>query len=439
MLHAKLVSSDPTGVYTGEIAESWTWTAPTTLTVRLRPGLTFSNGEPITAQDAVWSLCRLIKPTIPYYWLFSNVNHTTSEQGSERVTCTGLRARDDTTMEIEVTSDPSRLLPALASSSAAIVPASSTPGEFGAVPGAGPYVVEHIFPNSRVVLKARIGGPLRPHAERVVFQLFQDDATAAALFKAGKLDALEIYNPTLYRLLVDRSGKLTVPGRLVGANVDQVRLLIFNRAAITRALGLTENNTQRWIRSVAGNIDIDAMAQRFEPLAIPMKTSFFPARSVYARTPEREPIPAAHGELLIITENDPYSDTIASMIPQRLNGAIVRYVGLEKAVLVSRLLKKEFDIASITLEAMMAHSAYWLSFFTPGSPFTVFGTPLEGLKEVNVTNLAALKAIAKQIDEGGNWLMLFQERHYFAFQPRIFGETFLATGLINYATIGVRQ
>jgi hypothetical protein len=87
---------------------------------------------------------------------------------------------------------------------------------------------------------------------------------------------------------------------------------------------------------------------------------------------------------------------------------------------------------------MMNHPAYWLAFFEPGSPFRVFGGPVQGLAlessgpDSNTTNATA-------IDERSNWFILFQERHLLALQPNMVGESFLVTGLVNYATMGKRQ
>lgn len=42
------------------LAESWSWTDPKTLTVKLRKNIKFHNGEPFTARDVVYSACRMM-------------------------------------------------------------------------------------------------------------------------------------------------------------------------------------------------------------------------------------------------------------------------------------------------------------------------------------------------------------------------------------------
>ena len=42
------------------LATGWNWNSPTSLTVNLRDGVTFHNGEPLTARDVVYSACRMM-------------------------------------------------------------------------------------------------------------------------------------------------------------------------------------------------------------------------------------------------------------------------------------------------------------------------------------------------------------------------------------------
>lgn len=42
------------------LSTGWTWNSPTSLTVDLRQGVTFHNGEPFTARDVVYSACRMM-------------------------------------------------------------------------------------------------------------------------------------------------------------------------------------------------------------------------------------------------------------------------------------------------------------------------------------------------------------------------------------------
>lgn len=438
MLHARLLGANEKGEFSPQLADSWSWAGDKRLRLKLNSQWTFATGKRVTAEDVRFSLCRLVQPGAPYGWLFSNIRSELNP-ATKTATCTGIGVIDDTTLEIEVTTDPDRLLPSLASSTAAIVPAGSRPGEYGVIPGAGPYQLDQISPGAKILLRRHAGGPVKTNAARAAFQLVQDDSVAATLFKAGKLDALEISNPTLMRLLVGNGGAGLRKGvRQVETDVHQVRVLIFNFESIAKALGIGSKQAAQWVGAYSGRIDTSALVKHFPSLAIPIQTSYFPARKISSRSRYQGPQPSGSGRLQIISEADAYSDAIAAQLPTRLGAVEVTHIGLEKSLLISRLIKKEFDIASISLEAMLAHRAYWLAFFQPHSPFTIFGIPIDAIDQT-ADDPARDQAIAELIDTRGNWFILFQERRVLLLQPWITGESFLATGLVNYATMETRR
>ncbi|MEL6416025.1 MAG: hypothetical protein AAFQ15_13890, partial [Pseudomonadota bacterium] len=226
-------------------------------------------------------------------------------------------------------------------------------------------------------------------------------------------------------------------GRLLDQEVQQIRLLLFNKERLAEVLSVDENTVQAWIHQYADTADPGKLAQRFASLAAEMTSSYFPANTLSKRPPARQGADLnPTRELVLITESDPYSSAIASELPKSVAGVEIDYVGLDKSVLVGRLLKKDYDIGALPLEAMMNHNSYWQSFFLPGSPFTIFGTPLEGIQTGDDGNSQLIDANAKIVDTSGNWLILFKEKHSYAFRPGVSGESFLQTGLINYVGIG---
>ena len=82
-----------TDQFEGALAESFTDdTANSKIVFKLKPGLKFSNGEPITAGDAVWSFHRaMLSPTSYVAQLFAMLTITTPEQ---------IVAPDDLTVEL---------------------------------------------------------------------------------------------------------------------------------------------------------------------------------------------------------------------------------------------------------------------------------------------------------------------------------------------------
>jgi peptide/nickel transport system substrate-binding protein len=58
-----LVYRDPaTGKYGPQLATEWTWVDDTTLDLTIRKGVTFHNGDPLTADDVVWTLNYVVSP-----------------------------------------------------------------------------------------------------------------------------------------------------------------------------------------------------------------------------------------------------------------------------------------------------------------------------------------------------------------------------------------
>ena len=68
LIYSGLVRSDPTGrtnKIVPSLADSWTVSADgKTYTFHLRPGIKFSNGQPVTADDVAWTMNRFGNPKI---------------------------------------------------------------------------------------------------------------------------------------------------------------------------------------------------------------------------------------------------------------------------------------------------------------------------------------------------------------------------------------
>ena len=63
LANAQLVNKDPEGQLVGQLASEWSASEDgLTWTVQLRPGIEFSNGEPVTPADVVWTFEQIIAP-----------------------------------------------------------------------------------------------------------------------------------------------------------------------------------------------------------------------------------------------------------------------------------------------------------------------------------------------------------------------------------------
>lgn len=90
-----LVNQDANGKTIPGIAESWETTDNKTFTFHLRKGATWSNGDPVTAQDFVYSWQRAVDPATasPYSWYMEYTKMKNAEEiiagkkRQERVRC----------------------------------------------------------------------------------------------------------------------------------------------------------------------------------------------------------------------------------------------------------------------------------------------------------------------------------------------------------------
>ncbi|MFM2073474.1 MAG: hypothetical protein RLZZ623_3738 [Actinomycetota bacterium] len=162
------------------LAEKWTYDDATyTWTFNLRANAKFSNGQPVTSADVVFS-----------YGIWSaGINFGGSFAQIKQVVPV-----DDHTVAF-VMNAPDAVLPSLLSGSVAgILPADfagMTADAFYAKPiGAGPYMVKEWASGGRIVLDRNPNyyDANRPYFDEVVIEVVPDDTELATLFESGQID-----------------------------------------------------------------------------------------------------------------------------------------------------------------------------------------------------------------------------------------------------------
>ena len=212
-----------------EIAESWKWIDNTTLQYKIRKGITFHNGEPLTSEDVEFSLNRVIKEvamcgeTSPRKGLVTNV---------ESISCV-----DPYTVRLHL-SMPSPTLPRMLSHQQ-IVPkdyleeimAREGGGceEFREYPvGAGPFKFVEWKKGEYLVVDRYEGyyGDFPGNVDRIVFKMIPEEASRIAALKTGEIDiALDISLSQLPVLEADPNilvkSAMGTRGRMVEMNVTK--------------------------------------------------------------------------------------------------------------------------------------------------------------------------------------------------------------------------
>lgn len=168
------------------LAESWQYLDDRTLEVKLKRGIRFHNGEPLTG-DAVRST---------FVRLLDKANQ--SPQAFNYVSIDRVEVVDDYSVRFHFKDVDPVMITKLAGYGAFITPPGAVKDKtrFATVesPGTGPYRVVRYTKDDRLVLEAWDGwwGQRKPHIRTIVYRMIPDDNTRLAEFLAGSIDVLTL-------------------------------------------------------------------------------------------------------------------------------------------------------------------------------------------------------------------------------------------------------
>ena len=179
------------------LATSWTIVSPQMIEFTLREGVTFQNGDPMTAEDVVFSLNRMFSPTyVPYAVRKRDRlgNFTRAEataDGKVRVYTAKPEPLFETLLSMQQTMIvPKKYLMGLTGHPE--VDEVSDYEAFGLKPvGTGPYAVAEFIPNERLVWKRHDGfwGEKAPF-ETVTVRRIAETASRITALKSGEVDLI---------------------------------------------------------------------------------------------------------------------------------------------------------------------------------------------------------------------------------------------------------
>ena len=196
-----LVSVSPAGEIQPRLAEKWENKDNTVWTFHLRPGITWSDGTPITAEDIVWSWQRLVDPkTASPYASYPGsmriVNGTDIAEGKKAPESLGVKAINDTTLEVTLTQPNAAFLAMLAHPS--LVPIDKVlVGRFGDkwtkpehFVSSGAYKLSQWVVNERIVAVRNPKYWDNKHTviNKVTYLPISSEAADVNRYKAGEID-----------------------------------------------------------------------------------------------------------------------------------------------------------------------------------------------------------------------------------------------------------
>ena len=180
LIYSGLVHITPALEAVPDLAESWENPDPTTFIFKLREGLTFSDGSPLTADDVVYTFTTLTNPDFnaPQRALYSPIS--------------AVEAVDPQTVKFTLSAPYAPLLSYL---DIGIVPKALVEGgtDIALNPvGAGPMKMVSWNRGSEIVLEANDSyWRGAPEVEKVVFKVIGDNSARAQAFESGDLDIIQ--------------------------------------------------------------------------------------------------------------------------------------------------------------------------------------------------------------------------------------------------------
>ena len=194
--------------YEGELAESWTFSEDKrTVTLKLHEGVTWHDGEPLTASDVAFTLTAIASPNYNggAYSQVEVLEGAAAYQSGEAETVSGIRVVDDTTVALTTTEVYAPILATLAG--IMILPEHV----YGEIPvenwqtdetnrsplGSGPFVFQEFRSGELISLEANpdyFEG--RPCLDRLIVR-FGDANTMLAALVSGEVDMAPVPVPSV--------------------------------------------------------------------------------------------------------------------------------------------------------------------------------------------------------------------------------------------------
>lgn len=177
-VYETLVGQDAKGGLVPKLAVSWRQVDPTTLEFKLRRGVKFHNGEPLTGASVKYTLESMVAPDTksPKRAFLAEIDH--------------VKVVDDHTVHL-ITKRPTRALLRTLTYYGAIMPAKVSQ-ELGdkmgsTAHGTGPYRLVEYVPGQRFVIEANpdYWGP-KPKITKITYRLVPEDSTRVAMLESGQ-------------------------------------------------------------------------------------------------------------------------------------------------------------------------------------------------------------------------------------------------------------
>jgi peptide/nickel transport system substrate-binding protein len=195
LIYEPLVTLDADLNIVPALAESWEFSDDAqTLTVKLRQGVTFHDGSPLTSADVVASFERLLD------------EETGAAARANFTSIASMETPDDHTVVFNLSTPDVPLLAAMATVNAAIVSEEAVAaGDFASSAiGTGPFMLQEWRPEERTLLAANPDWwDEGPYVDGLELRVIPDETSIIAALRAGNVDFAILNDPIVATLLMD--------------------------------------------------------------------------------------------------------------------------------------------------------------------------------------------------------------------------------------------
>jgi peptide/nickel transport system substrate-binding protein len=184
-VYENLLIFDDNGEPMGVLAESWEQPDDTTYVFTLREGVTFHNGQPMTAEDVKFSYERIMDPDAGSPWI------------SQFEPIESIEATDERTVTFKMKQPYGPFLAMLSSSYAAILPNSPDTDFQTEMIGTGAFMLESYTQDTETVLAAfpdywREG---QPKIATVQYKILPEESARVAAVRTGEIHITTLIDP----------------------------------------------------------------------------------------------------------------------------------------------------------------------------------------------------------------------------------------------------
>jgi peptide/nickel transport system substrate-binding protein len=192
LMYPHLLSIGPAGEKTPELAEKWGYVNETTGYYEIRPGLTWSDGKPLTARDVAYTL-NAVKRDKPAGTLYGQLTNFVSATAVSETRVEVALSKPDSSVIPEI-GFWGNVVPQHVFEPAGSVAKFANDGANGGWVSAGPYLLTNVQRGQSYTLERVASYPLvaggKPKPAKVIYRVYPDVNTEILSLKNGDVDVI---------------------------------------------------------------------------------------------------------------------------------------------------------------------------------------------------------------------------------------------------------